>query len=93
VIQARDQRRKLLKDLAKELCMPLIEARSINQIVMRNHFLRSAVEMMLDRQILSQQEAAATSTAHRGSHGSTPIVGRFYFCRDQNRKQRKTRKV
>jgi len=41
---------------------------------------------------VSPQEAAATSTMHRGSHGSTPIVGRCYFCRDQNRKQWKTRK-
>jgi len=73
--------------------MPLIEACSINQVVMRKHFLRGAVEMVIERQIVSPHEAAAASTMHRGSHGSTPIIGSCYFCRNQNRKQRKTRKM
>jgi len=47
------QRRKFLKDLAEELCMPLVEARSINQVVMRKQFLRGAVEMMIERRIVS----------------------------------------
>jgi len=88
-----DQRRKFLKDLAKELCMPLVEARSINQVVMRKQFIRGAVQMMIERRIVSPQEATATSTVHYGSHGSTPIVGSCYFCRNQNRKQRKIRKM
>ena len=72
--------------------MPLIEAPSMNRIVMRNHFLRDAVEMVLERRIVLPQKAATTSTEHRGSRDSTPIVGSCYFCRDQNCKQRKTRK-
>jgi len=33
--------------------MPLVEARSINQVVMRKQFLRGAVEMMIERRIVS----------------------------------------
>ena len=54
--KTKDQRRKFLKHLAKKLCMPLIEARIINQVVMGNHFLRSAVEMMREGRIVSPQE-------------------------------------
>jgi len=43
MIQTKDKRRKFQKDLAKKLCMHLTEARSINQVVMRNHFLQGAV--------------------------------------------------
>ena len=38
------------------LCMPSIEARSYNGMVMRNHFLRRSVEMVLGRQIVASQE-------------------------------------
>jgi len=79
--KTKDQQREFLKDLAKELCVPLIEARSVNQIVMRNHFLRVAIEMVLERRIVSPQEAAATSAMHRGIRGSTPIDRSCYFCR------------
>ena len=74
------------------LCMPSIEARSNNRMVIRNHFLRGAVEMVLGRQIVTSRENAAVAHAPHGSRGPTPIVGSCCVCRDQKRKQRKTRK-
>jgi len=82
--RTKDQRRKFLKDLPKELCMPLIEARSINRIVTKKTCPLWS-KMVLERRFVSPQEAAATSTVHRGSRGSTPIVGSCYFCRANNR--------
>ena len=66
--------------------MPFIEARNIKRIVMRNHSLRGAEQMMLERRIVSPQDAAAASTTHRGRHGSTPIVGSCYFSETRTEK-------
>ena len=89
----KDQRRKFLKDLAKQLCMPSVEARSTNRMVMRNRFLRAAVEMVLGRHTATPPEGTATNPKEpHGSRGATPIVGSCYVCRDQKRKRRKTRK-
>ena len=74
------------------LCMPSIEARSNNRMVMKNHFLRGAVEMVLGRQIVTSRENAAVARASHGSRGPTSIVGSCCVCRDQKRKQRKIRK-
>ena len=52
----KDQRRKILKELANMLCMPSIKAHSSNRMVMRNHFLGGAVEMVLERQIVTLQK-------------------------------------
>ena len=72
--------------------MPSIEARSNSRMLMRNHFLRGAVEMVLGRRIVAPPENAVVAGAPHGSRGSTPIVGSCYVYRDQMRKQRKTRK-
>ncbi|CAK8689726.1 unnamed protein product [Clavelina lepadiformis] len=57
--EVQDQRRKFLKDLAKQLCMPSVEARSTNRMVMRNRFLRAAVEMVLGRHTTTPPERTA----------------------------------
>lgn len=87
-----DQRRLFLKDLANELCRPSIEQRGTNQLIMRNHFIKSAVEMVLGRRApIVPMEAAGRQQPH-GRRGPTPVVGRCIICRDQTRKHRKTRK-
>ena len=40
------------------LCMPSIEAYSGNRMVMRNYFLRGAVEMVLAQEIVTSRENA-----------------------------------
>ena len=90
--RAKDQRRKFLKELANRLCMASMEARSNNRMLIRNHFIRGAVEMVLGRRIVTSRENAAVARAPHGSRGPTPIVGSCCVCRDQKRKQRKTRK-
>ena len=89
---AKDQRRKFLKEFVNMLCMPSIEAGRSNWMVMRDHFLRGAVEMVLGRQIVTSLENAAVARAPHGSRRPTPIVGSCCVCQDQRRKQRKTRK-
>ena len=88
----KNQRRTFLKELANMLCMPSMEARSNSRILMRNHFLRGAVEMVLGRRIVTPRENAAVARAPHGSHEPTSIVGSCCVCQDQKRKQRKTRK-
>ena len=90
--RAKDQERKFLKELANMLYMPSIEARSNNRMVTTNRFLRGAVEMVLERQIVTSRENAAIAHAPHGSRGRTPIVGSCCVCLDQKRKQQKTRK-
>lgn len=93
VFRKKDQRRKFLKDLAKQLCMPSVEARTTNRMVMRNRFLRAAVVMVVGRPIATPPEGAeANPKEPHGNRGATPIVGSCYVCRDQKRKRRKTRK-
>lgn len=90
--RTKDQRRKFLKDLAKQLYMPAIEARSTNRMLTGNHFLRGAVEMVLGRRIVIASETATGPQVPHGSRGAPPVVGSCYVCRDLKRKQRKTRK-
>ena len=91
--RAKDQRRKFLKELANRLCMTSMEARSNNRMLMRNYFIRSAVEMVPGRRIVTSRENVAVARAPHGSRGPTQIVGSCCVCRDQKRKQRKTRKI
>ena len=86
-LRAKDQQKKFLQELANMLCMPSIEARSNNRMVMSNHFLRGAVEMVLGRQIARSRENAAVTRAPHGSRGPTTIVGSCCVCRNQKRKQ------
>ncbi|GLV44629.1 hypothetical protein CBL_02859, partial [Carabus blaptoides fortunei] len=81
--KTKDQRRKFLKDLANQLCMPSIEARSTNQLLMRNHFLKGAVQMVLG----GRRVTPPIAQVPHGSRGPSPIVGICYVCRDQKRKQ------
>ena len=65
--------------------MPSIEARSNNRMVMRNHFLRGAVEMVLGRQIVTSRENAAVARAPHGSRGPIPIVGTVVLSAETRR--------
>ncbi|CAM1305334.1 Uncharacterised protein g4008 [Pycnogonum litorale] len=47
--------------------------------------------MVLGRHIVILPETAIRPHLPHGSRGATPIVGSCYVCRDQKRKQRKTR--
>ena len=62
------------------LCVHSIEVGSNNRMVMRNHFLRGAVEMVLGRQIVTSRENAALARAPHGSCGPSPIVGSCCVC-------------
>ena len=88
----KDQRRKFLKERANMLCLSLIEACSNSRMLMRNHFLGGAAEMLLGRRIVAQPENAVVARAPHGSRGSTSIVGSCCVCRDQIGKQHKTTK-
>ncbi|CAK8673292.1 unnamed protein product [Clavelina lepadiformis] len=64
------------------------EARSANRMVMRNRFLRAAVEMVLERHTATPPEGeltpATNSKEPHGSNGATPIVGNCYVADTRN---------
>ena len=53
------------------LFMPSIEACSNDRMLMRNQFLRGAVEMVLGRRNMKSLENAAVAGFPHGSHGPT----------------------
>ena len=79
--------KKVTERIANMLCMPSMEARSNNRMLMRDHFLRGVVEIVLGRQIVTPRENAAVSRAPHGSRGPTPIVGSCCVCRRGNNKK------
>jgi len=90
--KTKNQWRKLLKHLAKELCMPLDWSTQYQPSCDEKAFPLKCSRNSVWTTDCVIKRAAATSSLHRGSHASTPIVGSCYFCRDQNRKKRKIRK-
>ncbi|CAK8694284.1 unnamed protein product [Clavelina lepadiformis] len=80
--------------LRAALCMPSVEARSTDRMVMRNCFLQAAVEMVLGWHTATPPEGTATNSKEpHGSGGATPIVGSCYVCRRQKQKRHQTRKI
>ena len=69
--RAKHQRKKFLKKFADMLftieCFS-IEARINSRMLMRNYFLRGAVEMVLGRRIVAPPENAVVARAPHGSH-------------------------
>ena len=53
------------------LCMPSIEARSNDQMLIRNQFLRGEVEMVLGQRNVTSRENAAVARLPHGSCGLT----------------------
>ena len=90
--KAKDKRKKFLKELVNMLCILSVKVCSNSRMLMRNHFLRGALEMVLGRRIVAPPENVFVARAPHGSRGSTLIVGSCCVCQDQIRKQRKTRK-
>lgn len=82
-------RRNFLKDLAKQLCLPTIEARISDEYQIRNNITRSSIEMVLGSQMVVLPEP---SVSQRDATGRVPIVGSCYICSNLQLKQRKTRK-
>ena len=87
-----DLRRRFLKELANQLCMPAIEIRTSIPKVAGNHFTRSAMEMVLGRKI-HQLISISNDLPPRNASGRIQIVGSCQVCRELNHKQRKTRKA
>lgn len=87
-----DRRRKFLKELANQLCMPAIEIRTTMPKVVGNHFTRSSIEMVLGRPI-PQVIVVPKDLPPRDASGRIQIVGSCQICREADRKQRKTRKA
>jgi len=86
-----DDRRNLLKNLARQLCTPSIETHNTNQIVTRKPIARGAVEIVLGWRIAASAVVARSHWVPCGTHDATPIVGSCYVCQELKQKQRKTR--
>ena len=70
--------------------MPAIKAFINSRMLMRNHFLRGAVETMLGQRIVAPPENAVVARVPHGSRGSTWILGSCSVCQDQMRNKYKT---
>lgn len=85
-----DKRRKFLKDLAKQLCIPAIESRVTISKVVAKPFVRSSMEIVLGRHII---QPVVRDEPSRDDSGRIPVVGSCTACRQFNQRQRKTRKL
>lgn len=66
--------------------MPSVEARCTNQMLIRSHFFRSSVKIVLGRRIVVQPQEP------HGKREATSTVSICKLFRDLKQKQRKTRK-
>ena len=77
--------------------MPSGEARSANRMVMRNRFLRSAVEIVLGRHTATPPEGELTPATNfkkpHGSNGATPSVGNCYVADTGNENDERSGKA
>lgn len=87
-----DRRRKFLKELAHQLCMPAIEIRTSIPKVVGNRYTRNSMEMVLERPI-QQVITIPQNIPSRDASGRIKIVGSCQVCRELDHKQRKTRKA
>lgn len=92
-LRSTDRRRKFLKNLANELCMPAIITRSNIPTVVKNNFVRHSIELALGRQITESNNVIQRDQVNRDTTGRIQCVGYCYVCRMSTRKQRKTRKA
>lgn len=91
--RATDQRRRFLKDLAHDMCLPAIQMRSLIPKVVGNYFTRQSLEMVLGRQIIEPIVTPAGEQPRRDASGRVMVVGSCQICRELKLKQRKTRKA
>lgn len=75
-----DKRRKFLKDLSNQLCMPCVENRAANPIVTGNYSVRNALELILKCQ-LGKDAAEIEEEPTRDKHGRAAVVGSCHLCR------------
>lgn len=85
-----DRRRLFLKDLSFELCKDNIERRAKNSNVIKIDSTRSAIQVVLGRDIST---TAVTNVETRDKNGRIAVVGSCYLCSKLTKKQRKTRKA
>lgn len=87
-----NKRRKFLQDLSLQLCMPAIEARLENPMVMAKYFTRTAIEQVLGRELPAPPETEHVVSNERDTTGRLRHVGVCQICKSSENKRRKTRK-
>lgn len=89
------RRKRFLRNLAEDLCAPIIEERVTNRQVTRLFSTKTAIESFLGRPLetVTYTEQPSTSTA-ASTDGRKPITGSCYLCASlPDKRRRKTRKV
>lgn len=89
--KSREQRRKFLKELANELCLPAVELRSKTKSI-RVLSCRLAIETVLGKSVSTATVTQLRFQTPQGSRGHAAVVGSCYLCRLLEKRQRKTRK-
>ena len=86
-----DLRRKFLKDLSKQLCMPSIEARLTQTSIICKSFTRNAMELVLEREVNHSSQTSIEENVPRAKTKNTKVIGRCNICaRGKDQKTRKS---
>jgi Transposase IS4 len=93
MFRSTDRRRKFLRDLSTQLCMPNIEVRMTNPIIIGKIFIRAAIQDIVGHEIHPLVGSGSSAVQQRDSSGRIAVVGSCYICRDLSQKRRKTRKA
>ncbi|KAL1487951.1 hypothetical protein ABEB36_015334 [Hypothenemus hampei] len=81
-----DRRRKYLKNLANELCLPAIITRSNIPKVIGNHFTKSSIKLALGRQVTIHLNTSNKDEVSRDASGRIACVGYCHVCRENKEK-------
>lgn len=92
----KDNRRKFLQELGKQLCMPNIQERSENPLIYRNFNTKNGIEAMLGENIRlntpASHEPSPARITPRGSDERLKIQGSCHVCSEQRKPRKKTSK-
>lgn len=93
-LRKRGIRKTFLKDVAYDLCEKNIEARMNNQHIVKIKHTRMAMEYVYKKELpwapKTHQEPVPLAPS---ISGRSPVTGSCYICREQDKYQRKTRKM
>lgn len=87
------KRKRFLRQLAKELSMPIIEERSVNQQVMRNFNTKIAVASFISTALQGSADNRPSTSAAAGAKPKKQQVGSCFLCYIHDQHRRRTRNM
>lgn len=88
-----DRRKFFLKELSRDLCLPSVQERSMDQLTTRFYFIKTAMECVLDTKIVNTFiSPLQPNTNERNNTGRLKVQGICKKCITNDKIQRKSRK-